>query len=96
MTYTERDELRPTATDAYLQIFPALSRHSVALGRVWWWAQNWATEPIQAPKNPRPGQDIFTLVHTIFQNLRLSPKPTFVRNSMRFPVPPGSFTECFP
>jgi hypothetical protein len=24
------------------QSFPAVPRHSVALGRVWWWAQNWA------------------------------------------------------
>ena len=30
--------------DRYLvqQGFPAIRRHSVTLGKVWWWAQNWA------------------------------------------------------
>jgi len=27
------------------QGFPGVSRHSVALGRDWWWAQNWAQTP---------------------------------------------------
>ncbi len=31
------------------QDFPAIPRHSVALGRVWWWAQNWA----QSNRDPR-------------------------------------------
>jgi len=28
------------------QGFPALRRDSVALGRVWWWAQNWAQQSL--------------------------------------------------
>src|SRR5881398_539061 len=24
------------------QVFPPIWRHSVTLGKVWWWAQNWA------------------------------------------------------
>ena len=25
--------------------FPVVSQHFIALGRVWWWAQNWAQIP---------------------------------------------------
>jgi hypothetical protein len=32
------------------QGFPSISRHSVALGRVWWWAQNWA-QAIRVPRS---------------------------------------------
>jgi hypothetical protein len=49
---TKNQQLRRTATncDGLLQMplqqgFPAMPRHSVALGRVWWWAQNWAQSP---------------------------------------------------
>jgi hypothetical protein len=43
-----------------LHSFPAMAQHSVVLGKVWWWAQNWAQfrspfSRLPQPHAPSPG-----------------------------------------
>src|SRR5881628_2956518 len=47
----------PLATECHRcrvqQGFPEVSKHSVTLGRVWWWAQNWAHSSLRSSQRWR-------------------------------------------